>query len=79
MVRLSLISFYFSFLIYIYTGAVSDQHFIAETSWPVLTNITCTGEEESLMKCKFNLHYNATCEDRNDAAVVCQGKKIFIN
>ncbi len=79
MVRLRLISFYFSFLIYIYTGAVSYKDYIAETSWPVLTNITCTGEEESLMKCKFNLHYNATSEDRNDAAFVCLGKKIFIN
>ena len=38
-----------------------------------LTNMNCTGFEESLDKCSFEVARPNTCSDFEDAGVVCEG------
>lgn len=56
-------------------GAIANSNSFIEYIWPiVVTNITCTGSEESLLQCTFSTEAISSCNYRRDASVICQSK-----
>ena len=48
-----------------------------ESVWPVYMNdVNCTGSEESIWDCPHNGITGYSCNHREDASVICHGKKI---
>ncbi len=51
---------------------MANRNFQTESTWPILTNISCSGEEERFIDCNIGFQ-NSTCNHRQDASVICQG------
>ena len=65
-------------LLFHITGAISSRNIFTETIWPLtITNISCTGDEDSILKCDFDTHPNSLCHHRRDASVICQCKIVI--
>ena len=61
---------------YVSTGAVTRNYaYYGMGSGPILlSNLYCTGSEETLLDCNRNMYGALSCVHRQDAGVVCEGK-----
>ncbi len=51
---------------------MANRNYQIESTWPIIANISCGGEEERFIDCNFGFQ-NSTCSHRQDASVICQG------
>ena len=59
-------------------GAISSRNIFRETIWPLtVTSISCTGDEDSILKCDFDTQPNSLCHHTRDASVICQCKIVI--
>ena len=62
-----------------FTGAIANSNSFIENVWPVVvTNISCTGDEETLLQCSFSTELINACNQRSDASVLCQSESLRI-
>lgn len=58
-----------------YIGAIANRNTFIENVWPVfLTNVSCTGNEATLLQCSYSTEPISACNQRSDASVLCQSK-----
>ena len=56
----------------LFIGAIANSNNFIENIWPVVvTNISCTGSEETLLQCAFSTESISACNQRSDASVLC--------
>ena len=59
-------------------GAIAASGYYTKYVWPFhIIDIKCTGEENSIWDCSFNILMNYTCLSSHDASLQCQGKRSF--
>ena len=61
---------------YVSTGVIARNNaYYGMGSGPILlSNLYCTGSEETLLDCNRNMYGALSCTHRQDAGVVCEGK-----
>ena len=66
-----------------HAGAISKTSFYTETNLNIyhrILNITCSGNEQTLLECLYTEEFNddSTCINSEDAGVICQRENIII-
>ena len=62
------------------TGAIglSNEVFSEEVAPLLLTDVSCTGTESTLLNCTYNTRPQYLCGRFEDAGVVCQGVCMYV-
>ena len=67
-----------------HAGAISKTSFYAQSDLNIyhrILNITCSGNEQTLLECPYTEEFNddSTCINSEDAGVICQCENIIIS
>ena len=63
------------YLILCHSGAIAAQGSYTEGVWHVhINDLNCTGSEQRVLECPHNGIVGYSCNHRQDASVMCQGK-----
>jgi hypothetical protein len=64
----------------IFIGAIANSNRFLENIWPMaVTSISCTGNEEALLRCSFSTEPISACNQRSDASVFCQSESLILD
>ena len=64
---------------YFISGAIAASGYYNDYSSSFhIIDVNCTGEEDSIWNCSYNVLINYTCPSSDDASLQCQGNCMFL-